>query len=522
MVLPETLTGAYGEIYNRIQKQGRRGSQLALNAFRWVQCSYEPLRSETLLDAVTVKIDDSGEFSHQHTPLRATDLLKACQNLLILDKRLNVFRFAHLSVEEYLETQLFKVDSHTEIAKICLSLVCSSRSWTDYDITLETQEGRYHDRHLLLYSAVFWPWHLSRCEEASQILDALWEAFMSEAAFQRWIDYHRLRVQFPRYTGDNFWNRSRALQEGGKDRFSTVCVYGLGRKLASISKSQYGWTASIKLKFPTAFISETVQRDYVGRLLLCASKFGDLDIAQHLLDAGADVSTTDNFGRTPLDAAAANGHEAVARLLLDRGADVSTTDNFGSTPLDAAAANGHEAVARLLLDRGADVSTTDYVGRTPLYAAAANGHEAVARLLLDRGADVSTTDNYGRTPLHAAAANGHEAVARLLLDRGADVSTTNYGRTPLDAAAKNGHEAVARLLLDRGADVSTTDNYGGTPLHAAATNGHEAVARLLLDRGADVSTTDNYGWTPLREAATNGHEALIRLLTAATTPPSSQ
>jgi len=117
-VLPETLTDAYGEIYNRIRNQSRRASQLALNAFRWVQCSYEPLWSETLLDAVTVGIGGSGEFSRNCMAVGATDLLKACQNLLILDKRLNVFRFAHLSVEEYLETQQLKIDSHTEIASL--------------------------------------------------------------------------------------------------------------------------------------------------------------------------------------------------------------------------------------------------------------------------------------------------------------------------------------------------------------------------------------------------------------------
>jgi len=131
-----------------------------------------------------------------------------------------------------------------------------------------------------------------------------WEAFISEATFQRWIDYHCLRVQFPRYTGDNFWLGSEVLQKEERNRFSTVCVFGLQRKLASISKSQYGWTASIKLKFPTAFISETVQRDCVGRSLLCASKFGDLDIAQTLLDTSVGVSTTDLYETTPLRAGA--------------------------------------------------------------------------------------------------------------------------------------------------------------------------------------------------------------------------
>jgi len=406
-VLPETLTDAYGEIYNCILKQKGSAPRLALNAFRWVQCSYEPLRSETLLDAVTVEVGASGKFSRKCASIRSTDLLKACQNLLILDERLNVFRFAHLSVEEYLETQLRKVDSHSEIAKICLSVVCSSRSWTDYDITLETEEGRYQDRHLLLYSAVFWPLHLNRCEDTCQILDALWEEFMSEAIFLRWFDYHYRNVGTEECE-DTFWRRSEALQEEKWDRLSAVCIFGLGRKLASISKSQYGWTANIKLKFPTTFISQTVQRNRVDRLLLCAFKFGDLEIARHLLDAGVNVSANEDRG-TPLLAAA---------------------DEYRRTPLLAAAENGHEAVARLLLDRGADVSTADEYRRTPLLAAAENGHEAVARLLLDRGADVSTANVYRKSPLRAAAWNGHEAVARLLLDRGAE----------------NGHEAVARLL----------------------------------------------------------------------------
>ena len=368
-ILPETLTDAYGEIYNRIRKQGRRGSQLALNAFRWVHCSYEPLRSETLLDDVTVEVDGSGGFSRKCTSIRSTDLLKACQNFLILDERLNVFRFAHLSVEEYLETQLLKVDSHTEIAKICLSLVCSSKSWIDYAIALETAEGRYQDRHLLLYSAVFWPWHLKCCGDTCQILDALWETFLSEATFKRWINFHHLCVRFSSSATDNFWIRSGALHGEERDRLSTVCVFGLGRKLASISQSQFGWTANIKLKFPTTFISETVQRGCVNRLLLCAFKFGDEEIAQHLLGAGVSFSAVDGYGPTPLHAAARNGHHALARLLVDRGANVSAVGGDGRTTLHSAAWKGHGELAQLLLDRSADVSAVGGDGRTPLHSA---------------------------------------------------------------------------------------------------------------------------------------------------------
>jgi hypothetical protein len=314
-------------------------------------------------------------------------LLKACQNLLIFDKRQNVFRFAHLSVEEYLGNHQLKVDSHTEIAKICLSLVCSSRSWADYDITIGTREGSYHDRHLLLYSAVFWPWHLNRGKESCQILAALWEAFLSEVTFQHWADYHCQRVLTGRYSRDTFWLRSKALQKVERNRLATVCVFGLGRKLTSISNSQFGWVARIKLTSPTTFISETIQSYQVAKFLLCASKFGDLDIAQHLLDAGVSVSKVDKHRRTPLHISAENGHEALARLLVDRGADVSAVGGEDRwTPLHFAAKKGHEALARLLVDRGADVSAANANRWTPLHVAAENGHEALAGLLMDRGA----------------------------------------------------------------------------------------------------------------------------------------
>ena len=494
--LPNTLKEAYGEIYKRILAQNGSAPRLALRAFQWIQCSYEPLCSETILDAIRVEVGNKGEFSCKESiAVNVSGLLKICQNLLIFDKHLNVFRFAHLSVDEYLETRLRKDDSHSEIAKVCLSLLCTPSYWGNYDQTLETKRGRHSDRHLLLYSAVFWPCHFSCCRE-NDLLTRLCTMLLSETNHKKWLGYHRLRVKVHGYDRDPFWQRVPALQEGRDDPLSSVGVFGLSRMFTTIFKTRpLGAGAS------------------VDWLLLRASEFGDMEIARLLTFGGAGVSASDTYGSTPLHLAALGGHEAVAWLLMDGGADVSGADKRGLTPLHDAALGGHEAVAQLLVDSGADVLAADKNGMMPLHFAARDGHEAVALLLVAGGADVSAADKDGSTPLHLAARGGYEAVARLLTARGAHVSTADEdGSTPLHDSVRRGHEAMAQLLMDGGADVSAADRDGSTPLYLAARGGHEAVARLLMDGGANASAADKDGSTPLHDAARTKHEAVAKPL----------
>ncbi|KAI5783318.1 hypothetical protein FPQ18DRAFT_111991 [Pyronema domesticum] len=331
--LPDTLAAAYDDIYDHIIAQKGDAPQLALNAFRWIQCSYEPLRAETLLDTITVEVGRSGEFSRK-APIKANDLLTTCQNLLILDERLNVFRFAHLSVEEYLETkpELSKASSHTESAKGCLSLLCTPSSWDDYN-NVRTGEGQYRDRDLLSYSVVFWPWHFSHCEDVNgwQTLTDLWNSFVSESNYQRWINYHREWV-VTTYPDDTFWERVNVWQQEADNLLFSVCVFGLSRIFTSVFEST----------------RHDLKAD-LGRILVMISQFGDLDITRLLIDNGADVSATDKDGQTPLHLASIYGYEGVAKLLIDKGADVSATSEDGQTPLHLAP---NEGVAKLLIDKG--------------------------------------------------------------------------------------------------------------------------------------------------------------------------
>ena len=65
-----------------------------------------------------------------------------------------------------------------------------------------------------------------------------------------------------------------------------------------------------------------------------AANDGNIEaVKQHLAD-GADVNAKNDFGSTPLIAAALKGHKEIAELLISEGADVNSKNDRGQTPLD--------------------------------------------------------------------------------------------------------------------------------------------------------------------------------------------
>eukprot|EP00927_Polykrikos_kofoidii_P071226 TRINITY_DN67523_c0_g1_i1.p1 TRINITY_DN67523_c0_g1~~TRINITY_DN67523_c0_g1_i1.p1 ORF type:complete len:717 (-),score=59.28 TRINITY_DN67523_c0_g1_i1:239-2389(-) len=73
---------------------------------------------------------------------------------------------------------------------------------------------------------------------------------------------------------------------------------------------------------------------------------------QALLEAGANLGDTNEYGHTPLFVAAWRGRASIVEILLHWAADPNVTANGGPTPLSAAAACGHHAVVQLLQNAG--------------------------------------------------------------------------------------------------------------------------------------------------------------------------
>lgn len=94
------------------------------------------------------------------------------------------------------------------------------------------------------------------------------------------------------------------------------------------------------------------------------------EVAELLIQAGANVNGRSGSGdQTPLHMAARRGNVNVAEALLNAGADIEARDTKGETPLRRAVNCGHPEFAKLLLERGANPNAADKNGKTPLQSA---------------------------------------------------------------------------------------------------------------------------------------------------------
>jgi hypothetical protein len=106
--------------------------------------------------------------------------------------------------------------------------------------------------------------------------------------------------------------------------------------------------------------------------LMRAAFAGDLELVKVLLAKGADPAIVSKDNETVIEAAAAlgfiQGYQKgkpaaerldVIKLLVDLGADVNAADDYGITPLMAAANMGEVSIIQYLVDRGADLGAYD-------------------------------------------------------------------------------------------------------------------------------------------------------------------
>jgi ankyrin repeat protein len=224
--------------------------------------------------------------------------------------------------------------------------------------------------------------------------------------------------------------------------------------------------------------------------LLWAAHWDDLETADLLIRAGANVNAANDLTMTPLSAACTNRNAVLVERLLDAGANPNTPIATGETPLMTCASTGSRDAVAMLIARGADVNATEPVQhQTALMWAVAEHHPDVVRTLVEHTANIRARTRKGFTALHFAAREGEIESARLLLAAGVDVNIRSQPDAAEKGAAKEG-----------GPSYDATISAGSTPLLVATVRSQVPFALFLLEHGADPNVEDA-GFTPLNWAA---------------------
>ncbi len=129
-------------------------------------------------------------------------------------------------------------------------------------------------------------------------------------------------------------------------------------------------------------------------------------VTDWLLDQGGDPEDLNGplpCDTPPLIKACQRGLADIAEGLIQAGADIDRTDAYGNDALWAACYSGDLKTIAVLMDAGANLNRRNSVGATSLVYAASAGKTEVVAFLLEAGADpeIKTQDDY--TALELAA-----------------------------------------------------------------------------------------------------------------------
>ena len=143
----------------------------------------------------------------------------------------------------------------------------------------------------------------------------------------------------------------------------------------------------------------------------------DLETVNQHIAYGSDLNVQDGtFSNTPLNFAGIYGLTDIANALIDAGADLNLINDDNFTPLCNAAAWGHTSVVTILLDAGADLSAKCFetqigVSVTLSIAIGAPYSDYIKGLYVDHG------EKYNIPYDEAKIIDGREKVIELLRNR---------------------------------------------------------------------------------------------------------
>jgi len=489
--LPPGLEELYLEIYKKqISRYGGEAGRVTIsNILKWLLFAQTQMNSFELRTAVAMDLPISAE------ELNKEHILDLCHNFVVFDDALDTFRFAHLSVREFLETraEYAPVACHVLAAEICLiQLIGSTKSSTAKDLlkdqcvvdvssklasTSESIVGGFHK-----YSTLYWTKHCASIGEEGRQTHArfrgLFQFFLSTdcgspSPLDAWMLSYRHR-EYGEYAP--YYLRA-ALDEYPSPLttpFFLACNFGFCEILRESLKNPQLGAEERRTVWEIATFGG---QDEVLKTLL--TQRGECDIPEYFvgkvalhMKAETLAWVLDQAPNTKLTAdlvISASGNRQDGRTgKVDVLLNHYDASKFSNEILAAAASEISGSKFQALLDRRKDIELSEDMFTR---AVIGENHEVV-KLLIDHQDFHFTT-----TTLEKVVADCNCEMLQFMLEHGATTITSKAMRE----AALNQDGGVLQLLL----------NYGGTISHsvlvAAAAHGFAPILRMLLDHDQAIS-----------------------------------
>lgn len=501
--LPPKLEQLYLEVYNNlIAAQGEVGRSIIDNALKWLLCGQGVMRASTFLMAVAANLKTSdGDIS-------VDSLLELCNNFVVYDEGLDVFRFAHLSVGEYLEKrpEFAEVWCDRLAAECCLLQILASSNCPNAEHFMSsthllrlrgspTGTASSPCTRFLEYANQFCMEYCKSIPKSNRSHDTdfgrMFQFFLSDklgpdSPLNAWVQ----------------WYCSREFSETDSVRASPELQQSLTNCSDSLSRSFYVATYFGFSEIVTSYLKDrglgNKDRDEGLLLAAIAAQHDVFDVlredrensamteevlfhAVRASDKGRLASLLERVPDTMITqpifvAIVESQDDEVVNFLLDRYPGLTITEKM----LDVAVESASLDAFRLLVARAAKPVITDHMLRIPMSWRLATTKPVSAYLekiviLLDKAGES------GLTPRLMASAvwSSDESVIETILKRG---SAGNITEEMMVNAAQIGSERFC-LMLQYGGKVTDT------VLDIAASRSDARTWQVLLEQGYESSVT---------------------------------
>lgn len=436
---------------------GRQGRTIAERTVKWLLYCQCTLTSQEFIAAVAF------DFIR---PPTVDEVLDVCCNLVVHDQQLDVFRFAHLSVREYVESRegYSPIQGHLQILNACLFYLPGE---------VEPRRCCRDDEEMRIchYASIYWPVH-AECTEThrtqdvqDRLLQFISNDRSDESPFTKWLsecDQLYFRAPF------RIRKRLYCVFDPTKSPVFVACTYGLVSILEFLlmqgqfhgSRGNYDGDSPLTLLVmhnhkdttlrsinQASFTTKITENDLAAAARVETT---DVELLTALLDRARMTDITENVAK----AAVRNrksGKEFI-RLLLCKREDLRIGEEFFK---EAAKNEEGKGVVEFLLRSQSDL----VIPRDVLKAAVENKgrSQEVVETLWEAMDDKGITDEI----LIAAAMHESEdqAIMQMLWDH-APMQATKINNAILKAAVQNprGPRKLLKWLWEKISDVSVDED----------------------------------------------------------------